>query len=267
MQVGETGETTGASAVREERERLVSELTRVGEFVADRAGWFCYGFDGLESEFTPEHAGSMTAEEFVSLVERADGNNPSRPYGIAGKVVGGSQWLAGTLVSSDTSDAFRVGSEYRVLCGDAEESILTLTCLRIVRAEEKTLLVFSSPDMPGWLLNERCIHVQAMLDSVSGYRVPEEALVRLPSPVTGENVTGVYILTGNRVEFRRIRVLAERDGYIIVMTDAQAKAEIENETADPDAKNSFESDGWAFLKLNDRIITGGNNLYEGKIIA
>ena len=266
-QAGEAGETTGVSVLREERNQLVSGLTRVGEFISARAGWFCYTFDGMETEFTPERAQSMTAEEFLSLIERADAADLPRSYGIAGKVVGGSQWFAGALIPSDASEAFQEGRDYRVLCGDADESTLTLTCYRVVQSGEKTLLVFSSSDMPEWLLTERRITVQAVLDSVSGYRVPEEALVKLPSPTTGKEVTGVYILAGNRVEFRRVRIVAERDGYIIVMTDTQAKAELEDETTDQGMKNSVEADGWAFLKLNDRIITGGNNLYEGKTIA
>ena len=27
------------------------------------------------------------------------------------------------------------------------------------------------------------------------------------------------------------------------------------------------ADGWSYLRLNDNIITGGNELYEGKVIG
>ena len=47
----------------------------------------------------------------------------------------------------------------------------------------------------------------------------------------------------------------------------EAQAALEDETADPEVQSAVAADGWSFLKLNDRIITGGRNLYEGKVIA
>ena len=179
----------------------------------------------------------------------------------------GSLWYAGALVPSGEAERFETGKTYRVRCGDAAGSVLSLTCLRNEPAGEQALLVFSSPDMPDGFAEGRRMSVQTVLDTVSGYRIPTGALVSLPSPATGEDVTGVYILSGNRVVFRRVCVLAERNGYVIVMTSGQAQAALEDETADPEVQSAVAADGWSFLKLNDRIITGGRNLYEGKVIA
>lgn len=266
-QAGGGGSSAGAAALRQEREALIAGLTRVGGLSAARAGWFCYTADGLESVFTPARAQSMTADEFRALIAQADGEREADTYGIAGKLVCGSLWYAGALVPSGDAERFAVGKTYRVYCGDAAGSTLSLTCLRNEPAGEQALLVFSSPDMPDGFADGRRVSVQAVLDTVSGYRIPSGALVSLPSPTTGEDVTGVYILSGNRVVFRRVCVLAERDGYVIVMTSGQAQAALEDETADPEVQSAVAADGWSFLKLNDRIITGGRNLYEGKVIA
>ncbi len=266
-QAGGGGSSAGAAALRQEREALIAGLTRVGGLSAARAGWFCYTADGLESVFTPARAQSMTADEFRALIAQADGDRETDTYGIAGKLVCGSLWYAGALVPSGDAERFAVGKTYRVYCGDAAGSTLSLTCVRNEPAGEQALLVFSSPDMPDGFADGRRVSVQAVLDTVSGYRIPSGALVSLSSPTTGEDVTGVYILSGNRVVFRRVCVLAERDGYVIVMTSGQAQAALEDETADPEVQSAVAADGWSFLKLNDRIITGGRNLYEGKVIA
>lgn len=266
-QAGGGGSSAGASVLRQERDSLVSGLTLVGKLSAARAGWFCYTTDGLEAVFTPARAQSMTADEFRALTEQADGDRETDAYGIAGKLVCGSLWYAGALVPSGEAERFKTGRTYRVRCGDAAGSVLSLTCLRNEPAGEQALLVFSSPDMPDGFAEGRRMSVQTVLDTVSGYRIPTGALVSLPSPTTGEDVTGVYILSGNRVVFRRVCVLAERNGYVIVMTSGQAQAALEDETADPEVQSAVAADGWSFLKLNDRIITGGRNLYEGKVIA
>lgn len=266
-QAGGGGSSAGASVLRQERDSLVSGLTLVGKLSAARAGWFCYTTDGLEAVFTPARAQSMTADEFRALTEQADGDRETDAYGIAGKLVCGSLWYAGALVPSGEAERFKTGRTYRVRCGDAAGSVLSLTCLRNEPAGEQALLVFSSPDMPDGFAEGRRMSVQTVLDTVSGYRIPTGALVSLPSPATGEDVTGVYILSGNRVVFRRVCVLAERNGYVIVMTSGQAQAALEDETADPEVQSAVAADGWSFLKLNDRIITGGRNLYEGKVIA
>ena len=56
-----------------------------------------------------------------------------------------------------------------------------------------------------------------------------------------------------------------RDGYVIAYTYEDAKAEQDAlMEQNPDA---FADDGWNYLGLNDNIITGGNDLYEGKVIG
>lgn len=65
-----------------------------------------------------------------------------------------------------------------------------------------------------------------------------------------DGVQGVYILVGNIVEFRQIEVLLELDGYYIV-TEQDVRD-------DPDYREK--------LGLYDAIITGGKDLYVGKMI-
>ena len=170
----------------------------------------------------------MTADEFRALTEQADGDRETDAYGIAGKLVCGSLWYAGALVPSGEAERFETGKTYRVRCGDAAGSVLSLTCLRNEPAGEQALLVFSSPDMPDGFAEGRRMSVQTVLDTVSGYRIPTGALVSLPSPATGEDVTGVYIQREPGGVPPGVRAGgAER--MSIAMTSGQAQAALEDE--------------------------------------
>ena len=62
---------------------------------------------------------------------------------------------------------------------------------------------------------------------------------------------GVYIQIGNTIDFRYIDVILETDGYYVA-----APQDIEN---DPDYRSK--------LGLYDIMITGGKDLYVGKMIS
>lgn len=256
----------GVEALRAEQAALVADLTPVGTQSTDRAGWFFYESDGLEGLFTVEQALSLTPDSLSALAARLeqsrDGADPA-----AGRMLYSSlYYLAATLPAAEAT-GFEEGASYRVYCGDAAGSQMLLTCERCETVDGETLLVFSTQDAPTLVTGTRRLTVQLVLESTTGYRVPTGALVRVTSPTTGEIVTGVYILGGNRVELARIEIAVERDGYVIAKTEDVVQAELDDEEADPAWVSAIEADGWSFLKLNDRMITGGRNLYEGKVIS
>ena len=109
------------------------------------------------------------------------------------------------------------------------------------------------------------MRVETVARTTSGYRIPTEALVTLHADETGEDVTGVYILSGGVVEFRKVRIRVRRDGYIIAETYEEVQALLDTYTEEQ--YKAATADGWSYLRLNDNIITSGNELYEGKMIS
>lgn len=252
-------------ALRQEQAALVTELRHTDTRSTNRAGWFFYESDGLESVFTVEQAKSLTPDKLSELAATVEQSRDSGS--TAGRMLYSSlYYLAATLPAEDAT-RFEVGVTYRVLCGDAAESQMLLTCETCDTADGQTLLVFTTQDAPTLVTTTRRLIVQTVLESTTGYRVPTGALVSVTSPTTGETVTGVYVLGGNRVEFARVEILTERDGYVIVKTEDAVQAALDDEEADPAWVSAIKEDGWSFLKLNDRMITGGRNLYEGKVIS
>ena len=105
----------------------------------------------------------------------------------------------------------------------------------------RSLLIFRSDTLTGMSF-VRTQTAAVTVSTVSGLRVPVSS-VRVVTD--GElSTTGVYVLYKGSACYRRVRVLFESDGYYV---------------CDPTVRAGF-------LAVNERIITGEKDLYDGKVI-
>ncbi len=262
------------AALEAERAALLAELSPVANVQTDRGGYFYYHADGYESAFPYGEALTMTPASFRAMTEKPASTVPT---GVVGKMVYSPTWYAATYIPIDPDDreddrtvevfqaGLATGKTYRMSCVDRADTVVDLTIERLVPDEGGVLLVFSSQDMPAGFDFSRKMRVETVAQTRSGYRIPEEAVVSLRSDATGESVSGVYILAGGVVEFRKIRIEVRRDGYSIADTYEEVEAWL-NGLSDADYA-AATADGWRYLRLNDNIIIGGNELYEGKMIS
>ena len=95
--------------------------------------------------------------------------------------------------------------------------------------------------------------VELVFQSVTGVRVPKQALRVAGQTVTDEEtgeestvqVTGVYTLVGEQVEFKPVTVLEQGDTFVLV-----------------EAAGS----GRAALQPGDVVVVAAEDLYDGKVI-
>lgn len=245
-----------------ERNALVAGLIPAGAVSTDRAGWFYYTTDGYETVFDYSRVLTMTPAEFRTMIASPAGNAGTA---TAGKMVYTSTWYAAAYIPLTETSCFRVGETYDMLCNDSADTVIAMKCVRMEPDSEGALLVFSTQAMPAGFAFDRRVTAETVYNSVSGYRIPTGAVVTLKGPVTGEDITGVYVLEGNRVVFRRILILIRRDGYLIARTYEDVQSVLDGMTEEDAARIS--ADGWSFLQMNDNVITGGNGIYEGKMIS
>lgn len=272
--IGRYGVLTGISgsqsvAVLEQaRTDLMEGMSPLAHLTADRSGYFYYDCDGYESLFAYGLPLTMTPADFRELTGQ---DAHPIPAGTVGKMVYNPTWYAVAYVSlSDAAlEVFQQGVQngitYTMRVTDGADVELDMTILRMVPDEGGALLVFRSQDMPDGFNFPRSFTAETVSLQVSGYRIPTEALVTLRSRKTGEDVTGVYILSGNVVEFRKISIQVARDGYVIAHTYEDMKSYLD--ALPEEERDARTADGWSYLGLNDNIITGGNELYEGKVIG
>ncbi len=244
-------------------DQLVAGYPSHGELTTQRSGYFYYDTDGYELLFGAQNVMTMAPEDFLNLTKE-----PAQSYvgHVAGKMVYNSAWYAAAYVSlADVAQtAFEVGESYTMICSDGMDTRIDMTVVRMEPTTDGALVVFETDRMPEGFTFPRRFSAQTVTGSTEGYRIPTEALVTLTSS-QGKDVTGVYILSGNVVEFRKVHILVSREGYRIVATHDEVQTMME---ALPDAeKEAMMADGWSYLKLNDKIITRGTGLYEGKMIS
>ena len=295
----ETPDEDQPAALRAAISELLAGCLPVGDMTAEKSGYFYYETDGYEQLFDPDQLMTVTPEE---LERFKTAEAASYGDGVMGKMVYSSTWYAATYLEFSDAKAglFAVGDSYTMLCDDSVGTEIPMTVIRAEATEEGTLLVFEANTMPNGYDFSRLLRVQTVTDRVNGYRIPREALVTLTD--NSLEYTGVYILAGNVVEFRMVHILEEREGYVIVATyeevlslqealtqeavteeavteEAATEASVGTavhetaaETALQEAvtekrKDVLTSDKWSYLRLNDKIITRGTGLYEGKMIS
>ena len=272
--IGRYDVLTGASgsqsvaALEQARLALMEGMPPLVHMTAERSGYFYYDCDGYESLFAYGLPLTMSPADFRELIGQ---DAHSVPAGTVGKMVYNPTWYAAAYVSlSDAAlevfqQGIQSGTTYTMRVTGGADVELDMTILRMVPDEGGALLVFRSQDMPDGFDFPRSFTAETVSLQVSGYRIPTEALVTLHSRKTGEDVTGVYILSGNVVEFRKISIQVARDGYVIAHTYENMKAYLD--ALPEEEREDRTADGWSYLGLNDNIITSGNELYEGKVIG
>ncbi len=276
MLTGGIDTSSTLAALEAEAASILAGLSPQAVARTDRGGYFYYDVDGYESAFPYAEAMTMTPEAFRTMTTASAAGVPTS---TVGKLVRNPVWYAATYIpiDPDASDEekdiaveiFQQGvlsnRTYRVRCADSAGTEINLTIERFVPDETGVLLVFSSQDMPSGFAFSRKLRVETVARTATGYRIPDEALVTLRSEKTGESVNGVYILAGGVVEFRKVHIQVQRDGYAIAATYEEMQALLDGMTDEEYA--AATADGWSYLRLNDNIITGGNELYEGKMIS
>ena len=255
--------TEDVKALQSAMTALVTDYPVTGQLAAEKSGYYYYDTDGYEMLFDVNQVMTMTPEEFLALTQSSAQVSEN---GGAGKMVWSATWYAAAYVSlADVAEtAFEVGETYTVICRDSMETQLSMTVVRMEPTADGALIIFKSQDMPDGFAFDRHFSAQTVSNSISGYRIPTEALVTLEAP-SGEKVTGVYILEGNVVEFRKVHIVVAREGYTVAATYEEVKAMLD--ALPEEERDKLTADGWSYLALNDKIITRGTGLYDGKMIS
>lgn len=235
-----------ADALEQEKQTLLSDIGSSGQtLVRDDAFYLYHETDGYENIFSTAKLDGLSPESLRQLIEKdPEAYDPH----VIGKLIHSPEWFLALPVTEATALKFSVGDQYEITFSGGKGSAVNMKLLE-VRLDESGdgYLLFSCYDLALSSQLFRAEDVRILMNAQTGYRIPSEAL----TSQNGED--GVYILVGTVVEFRRVTVLREGNGYYIVNTVEQDSAE------------GVVSDV-PYLNENDLIITSGNDLYDGKLL-
>lgn len=215
---------------------------------APSAGYFYSTEDGYEAMFSAKKADRLTLDEFDRMTASKPAVYSDR---AVGKLSTDFDWYIVTETTRDSLRYFQKNRSYTVNFPFNDDTAFEMELTNIVSevGNDRVLLIFRGSRIPQDFSFRRMQPVELVRSSYTGYKVPISS-VRLV-----DGIPGVFILVGNTVEFRRIEILLEMDGYYIVSSEkALSDAETNESTVKP-------------LSLYDQIIISGKNLYDGKLIS
>ena len=266
-----------------ERASLTSALgTLLSVVRTPCSGWYYPDTDGYEKAFSADGIGSMTYDDFKSLVA-----SPAADTSLdAGKTVTSSVWYFACELSKSSLDQKVPGEKYTVFFPHNRGAKIVMTLEKICPGGDTGIAVFRTDKTPDGFDFARMQSYELLENEYTGFKVPKSA-VRI---IDGQ--TGVYVLTGEVVHFRKIEIMTEYESNYLVVMDHTETEETEAETNSdndgvaqspewsPEDAQSAESEDtgvsesaepqkeeYRWLEVNENIIVSGKGLSDGRVIT
>lgn len=213
------------------------------------SGLYSAVVDGYETVLTPESIQELSPSQLSAL--RPDGAVTSH----VGKLILGDNWYyAASLRTAEIKDIQEAGIISLRFSKDVERD-LDVTVQSVGWEENgRSVVVFQGKyDLPQLtLLRQQSAEI--VLNTMSGIRVPQEALRVVPRTVTGEDgketevqTTGVYCVVGVKAVFKPAEVLYSGEGFVLLRPSTTQKSRI--------------------LRSGDEVIVTAKDLYDGKVVG
>lgn len=235
-----TGEQNDFSALKTElqgeKEQLSAQMgTPKGKVISDNAGYFVSMTDGFESVLMVNDLETYTSEKLSSVSKNEIAKN------VIGKIVYDYEWYMAVPVTIKQSLHYKVGDVITIKNDTVTCPRITGTVVNINISEksEDAVIIFRCSEMNSELASMRTANVKLIINEVSGIKVNSKA-IRVK-----DGVTGVYVVSGLEAKFVTVEILYSEDEYKICKLNTGDSSQ---------------------LRLYDRIIVKGKNLYDGKNI-
>lgn len=208
-----------------------------GTVRAGVAGYFCAATDGYET-LLPSDCSQLTVGMLRGIL---DGSTQPLSYANAvGKVQKDFRWNLAFFVDSEQAEEFQKGASVTLNFGVSGATEIPATVSDVREEDGETLIVLTCDRLSHYLINVRIVSVEVKFRSYSGLRIRKDAV-----RYVGQT-EGVYVKSGNLVEFKPIERIYEDETYLLCS----------------DAGNLENS-----LEQFDEVIVEGRDLYDGKFLG
>ncbi len=225
------------SSLTEEYNALNSQDLDYTEIKTDDAGYFISGSDGYEKVLNFSEIDNLTVKDVKKALKSKPENINSD---VVGRTVSSFKWYIACVIDSDKIVDISFDKKIYINFPEAGVERLPVTLYKIGdRNEKETIVLFCCDEMNETLSNFRIENIEIITDEYTGYKISNTSI----RTVDGQQ--GVYIVRGNLMGFRKIKVIYTNDDYSIV--------------DNPDNSSSY-------IKLYDKVVTEGVDLYDNKLI-
>lgn len=234
-------ESGGYAEKKKELQGKISELEAmisgdVQEITAGGTGYFVSSVDGYEGEFGYSDVDKMTEETIESVIE-----NPTKSGGknAIGKLISDFHWRAAAVIENEKMFGIYEGGTATLRVGSGQRQYETEVVSVKNLGNGKSIYIFEGDNFVSNAVESRVASFKLVVKSYGGLRVPRTAL-----HYDENEQRGVFVLRGQTLVFKKVEVVYWGEGYVIC---SQVKDD-------------------EYLKLYDKIVVEGKDLYDGKVI-
>lgn len=227
------------AALRSRASQLEAMLSGdVTDIYADGTGYFVSNVDGYEGRLSIADSENITADEIDSIIDKPSLGKSS---GAVGKLIADYRWRVAAVINSDQLFGCYEGSTVTLRVRSdptpIEAEIVSITDTG--RNDGTAVYVFECDTLTSSVVSSRTAQFKYIINSYGGLRVSRTAL-----RFNENQERGVFVVVGGKLVFKKINVEYWGDDYLICA----------------------QEDDSDYLKLYDRIVTEGKDLYEGKVV-
>lgn len=223
--------------LKEESELLNKSALDYTKIESKNAGYFISGSDGFEKTLNFNEIDSLTLSDVKSAI-KSRASVPSD--NVVGRTVSSFKWYIACVIDSERVVDLSFDKDIYINFPESGIEKLSVALYKIGETSGKeTLVIFSCDEMNESLSDFRKEKIEIVTDEYTGFRISNSAIRNLD----GEQ--GVYIVRGNLMGFRKIKILYTADDFSIV--------------TNPDNSSGY-------IKLYDKVVTEGVDLYDNKLI-
>lgn len=261
-----TGEATDfnvrLSELQLERDALLQTTKpAIAEIISPKAGIFTSQTDGCEHLYNYKDVPNITYSELAKIKETQPQDIPTN---VIGKIISDVNWYICCPMPTEDAEEFK--EIYGMVNINIPYASADTLSARVVSVNDdsktgSSVVVLECENMNETLSKIRSQKVDISVKTYSGIKIDKTSVHKDKVTTTKENadgttstqektVEGVYILYGNELKFKEIVKLYETNGYIICDTNQDNEKLFSGNT----------------IKLYDKIVTEGTDLYAGKIV-
>lgn len=234
---GQTNDFTELkNSLNNEKSELAGQMGNVNaSVISEKTGYFVSETDGFETVFTTEDLGKYTPEFLSSAKEQTVAGN------VIGKIVYDYEWYLAAPVGINDSMHYKEGDRVTIKTDTSSSPRLSATVVKtnLSESDDSAVIIFRIGEINSEIATIRNCDIEIIKTEYSGIRVNSKAIRVI------DGVTGVYVESGIEAKFVEAEIIFSTDEYkICVLNTADSKK----------------------LRLYDKIIVKGKNLYDGKII-
>lgn len=248
------------SDIKAEINNLKSTLGPVIQTVTSvKTGYYYAETDGYEGIFTSENIDALTYSSVMDMINSSENTALIQSGTVSyGKIVSDFKWYVACHMSASEAARLKNGETYETVLRNNIKNPVEMELYKTLTSGTDAIVLLECGRIPDGYDFSRMQNVTLTVSEFEGYKIPISAI----RVTDGEE--GVFILDETVVDFRRINIIDEADGYYYcALSDVEEAGDSSEETAAETSAEDKKPKRPPYLRENDLIFVNGTGLRKG----